>query len=291
MYDTYHIEHKYIMTYITSGLHYYNNHYCINNKKYNIHLIVYEQNVNPHLTLLISKVSEAIKPLEKDNHIGEGDTMDNFIDKQKGVRFIINGGFSHYRKDFYDWNHQNYQVGDPVGIVKIRDHRFEDYIDLQHYGFLIQEKKRALWNITTKDNITQKEKYILGCTPLLIFNSQRLDIPYSLMTSVPNGTINPPSILGHGLQNHPRTAVGMKNNSLYFIIVEGHDEKFDGCTLLALQEIGLLLELDSLLNLDGGGSSQYRLITDEQILKNKIRKEDEYRILGHTLVIFDETLK
>jgi len=276
---------------LTDGIYYDNLKISINGKQQNIHITVYEQGINPNLTLLISKVSEAVLPNFENNHIGEGATMDSFIEKQKGVRFIINGGFSHYRKNFYDWHHQNFNIGDPVGLVKIRHHFFEDYVELSHYGFLIQKNKGAKWEIVTQDKITKEEKYILGCTPLLILNNEKLKITDELMSPMKEGTINPPSILGHGLQNHPRTAVGIKENQLYFITIEGNVPNYVGCTLTELQEIGILLNLDSLLNLDGGGSSQFRLNTNQKILKNNIAYEDESRILGHVLALFDESIK
>ena len=251
------------------------------------HTICLTQNVNPHLTLLISKLSEAITPNEKNNHVGEGSTFEHFLEKQKGVRFVINGGFSHYRKNFYDWKNQDFNIGDPVGIVKIREHYFEDYLDIGHYGFFIQKQKKSLWNIVRKSSLTLEEKYILGCTPLLIFNQEKIDIPERLFEPIPLGQINPPSILGHGTQNHPRTAIGFKNNDIYFIVIEDNP----GFTLLELQKLGLEMNLDSLLNLDGGGSSQFRLQFENKIMKNTVSQEDRNRILGHAIVLFDETLK
>lgn len=280
----------------TEGLSY--EHYtAVFGVKQSIHLIRYDSQVNSHLTLLISKVSEAILPNTTGNHVGEGDMMDNFLAKQQGVRFIINGGFNHYRKNFYSWSHQNFNVGDPVGLVKIREHLFEDYIDLEHYGFLVQQEKKAIWQIMQKQDLSLKEKYILGCTPLLIFNGQKQHIPEELMIAMEAGRINPPSVLGHGLQRHPRTAVGIKHNNkdknqeLVFLTIEGNDE-YPGCTLPELQDMGMSLGLDSLLNLDGGGSSQFRLRQDNgQWIQNVVHEEDRNRVLGHVLVIFDETLK
>lgn len=276
---------------IANGLYYDNLKTHIDGKSINVHITVVEQGVNPNLTLLISKVSEAILPNTDGNHIGEGATMDEFIKKQPDVRFIINGGFSHYRKDFYNWKHQNFNVGDPVGLIKIRQHFFEDYIDLSHYGFFVQKNKGEPWEILQSESITKEEKYILGCTPLLIFNGQCLEVQPELMKPMENGKINPPSVLGHGLQNHPRTAVGIKGNKLYFITVEGNVPGYIGCTLPELQKIGVLFKLNSLLNLDGGGSSQFRINHNKNILKNNIAPEDENRILGHVLALFDSSLK
>ena len=272
---------------ITQGLSYQKLTTTLNGLEQTIHITEYEQGVNDNLCLLISKVSEAILPETPGNHIGQGETMDNYLPWQPDLRFIINGGFNHYRKNFYDWSHQNFHVGDPVGLVKIREHFYEDYVDLQYYGFLVQEKKGETWRISK--TVQKHEKYILGCTPLLIFERHNVDLPPELMAPVKAGTINPPSILGHGLQCHPRTAVGLKDNTLYFITVEINEA--GGCTLPDLQLLGQTLALDSLLNLDGGGSSQFRLKHNAEIIRNFVSPEDESRILGHTLVIFDKTLK
>jgi len=173
-----------------------------------IHVIKYEQTKNDNLTLLISKVSEAILPDTVGNHVGEGETMDNFLLKQKDTRFIINGGFNHYRKNFYQWAHQNFNVGDPVGLIKVREHIFQDFIEVKNYGFLVQEEKKSLWTIKKIENLTLEEKYILGCTPLLIYEGTILPLPK--MASLEKGVVNPPSVLANGLDNHPRTAVGIK---------------------------------------------------------------------------------
>ena len=240
-------------------------------------------------TLLLSKVSEAVRPNTVGNHVGEGATMDEFLQAQPGVRFVINGGFNHYRKQFYAWPHQDFNVGDPVGLVKIRDHYFEDLLDTDSYGFLVQLSKLQPWSIVGWEQVDKSAKYILGCTPMLVHGGLPIVLSSSAMTPVPVGNINPPSVLGHGLQRHPRTAVGLTNTSLWFIVVEGGEG--EGCTLPELQSVGLQLGLDSLLNLDGGGSAQFRLRTPDGWICNYVAPEDAGRILGNVIVLFEEALK
>lgn len=242
-----------------------------------------------NLTLLLSKMSEALLPNQKSNHIGAGGTIDEFISIQSGVKFIINGGFNHYRKNYYDWSHQDFNIGNPVGITKIRKHYFEDYLTLDNYGFFIQTSKNDPWKIVKYSQLSKNEKYILGCTPLLIFNGISEELPEE-MIPLENGKINPPSMLGHGLQNHPRTAVGIKNNKLVFVLVESSNN-IDGCTLKELQDIGVNLQLDYFLNLDGGGSSQFKFKSESGWISNYIKDEDKHRVLGNTIVLFDENLK
>lgn len=274
---------------ITSGLFYEKKDFLLDGRSQIVHVIKYCQKINNNLDFLISKMSEAIKPYDYLNHIGEGSNINLIFKEQKGIRFIINAGFNHYRKNFYEWKHQNYNIGDPVGVVKIREHKFIDYLILDNYGFLIQHNRQSDWNISHNiDNIDHK--YILGCTPILIFDNNKSDLPK--MVPVEEDKINPPSYLGHGIQIHPRTAVGIKDNDLYFFVVENNIEGSGGCTLEELQLIGMSINLDSMLNLDGGGSSQFQIIEDNgNVISNFISEEDKNRVLGHTLIIFDESLK
>ena len=250
-----------------------------------LHVISFEQTASD-FNLILSKVSEAILPDTLGNHIGEGASMDAFLQVQPEAQFVINGGFNHYRAHFYEWSHQNFHVGDPVGVVKIREHYFEDYLDIHHYGFLAQKDKFQPWCIIKPQEIMnnpQEYKYLLGCTPLLVYHNQACLLPE--MQPVGTGKINPPSFLGHGLQKHPRTAVGMKNDTLYFIIVDAIHED-DGCTLPELQNLALNMGLSQCLNLDGGGSSQFRLKQDNSYISNTVHEADKKRVLGHVLAIF-----
>ena len=256
-------------------------------------IIRFDNFFTPNFTLLISKISEALLPNTIGNHIGEGGTFEHFLKEQKNVRFIINGGFNHYRKNFYNWPHQNFNIGDPVGVAKIREHYYEDFLELEDYGFFVQENKNMPWKIIKFNELDKNSKYILSCTPLLIYQGNALSLPYDKMIPLSKNMINPPSFLGHGMESHQRTAVGIKNNELYFILVECNSiENEDGCTLLELQSIGLKLELDSFLNLDGGGSSQFRLWNPgtKSWITNSVAEKDKNRILGHAIVLFDDEL-
>lgn len=239
-----------------------------------------------HYDLLLSKVSEALNPLTPNNQIGQGGTMLEFLNKQQNALFVINGGFNHYRKNFYTWPHNNFNIGDPVGIVKIREHYYEDFLDINSYGFFVQEKKKSLWKIIKKNELNKSFKYILGCTPLLIFENHKIVLSDE-MKPVDPGVINPPSYLGHGLQKHPRSAVGIKDNYIYFIIVEQNNET-NGCTLLELQDIGSFMKLEYFLNLDGGGSTQFYLhdTSKKEWIHNHILDEDKNRVLGNVIALF-----
>lgn len=239
-------------------------------------------------TLLLSKVSEAVAPGAPENHVGAGAALDAFLEAQPGVRFVINGGFNHYRKGFYAWPHQDYHVGDPVGLVKIRQHVFDDVLDIAGYGFLVQKDKHRPWAIVPPEHLDRSAKYILGCTPLLMLNGKPVSLRQEALAPLPSGRVIPPSVLGHGLQRHPRTAVGVRGDRLVFLVVEGGSGH--GCTLPELQALGATLHLDSLLNLDGGGSSQFRLLTSNGWVCNAVEPHDAERVLGNVIVLFDDAL-
>lgn len=274
---------------ITSGFSYssYNIEFKERNNK--VHIIKIEQNKNDNLTLLISKTSEAINPLTDNNHIGDGASINDILKKQDGIRFIINAGFNHYRKNFYYWPNNKFNIGDPVGLVKIRKHLFEDRLNKENYGYFSQFSKSSEWKISDDDSYLTNYKYVLGCTPKLIIDYKPISIPNEI--PVNQNEINPPSYLGHANQIHPRTAVGIKNNTIYFVVVENNISGNGGCTLEELQSIGLELKLNSFLNLDGGGSSQFKIFKDNKEISNFIHSYDTNRVLGHTFILFDETLK
>ena len=46
-----------------------------------------------------------------------------------------------------------------------------------------------------------------------------------------------------------------------------------------------------MMNLDGGGSSQFRLFENGQWIQNHVEDEDKNRVLGNVIVLFDESLK
>lgn len=234
-------------------------------------------------TLLLSKVSEALNPNQEKNHIGAGGTFEDILQVQSNVVFLMSAGFNHYRKNFYSWQHTNFNEGDPVGFVKIRQHLYIDQLSPDHYGYFVQKEKNKPWEILKNVSNPLGYKYILGCTPLLIFNNKPIDLSSIKDTPVVPGEINPPSYLGHKDQMHPRALVGIKENNLVFIVVE-----HPGCSLKELQELAAKEELRHAINLDGGGSAKFMLKTkNSHWIKTKSLQEDSKRILGHVILVFD----
>jgi hypothetical protein len=260
-----------------------------NGQSSTLHTIAYPQQHN-HLKLIASKSSEALAPNLQNNHVGEGGTFDDLVQSQPDLRFIVNGTYNHYRKSFYEWQHDLYEVGDPVGYVKIRDNIYSDVMYETLNGYLVSDDEGG-WKISGVR--PPESKYVLSSRPLLIHNEMQLSLPIEEVTPVAEGVVNPPSFLGHGLQNHARTAVGAsQNDELVFVVAEGEGAGTSaGISLQQLQEFGTYLGLKTLLNLDGGGSSRFWLkAEDGTILENRVADEDKDRILGHTLMMFSANL-
>lgn len=255
-----------------------------------VHAITYPQQYE-HLELIASKSSEALAPGAVGNHVGEGGTFKQLVQSQADLRFIVNGTYNHYRKGYYKWHHDKYSVGDPVGFVKIRGNTYHDLAYDNLNGYLLRGESNR-WSIATLP--AMNSKYILSSRPLLLIDKQEVSLPLEEVTPVAEGMVNPPSFLGHGLQNHARTAVGAsQSDELVFIIAEGEGAGDSaGVSLPALQSFGKHLGLSSLLNLDGGGSSRFWLkCEDGSTIESTVAKEDEDRILGHSLMLFSDKLK
>lgn len=255
-----------------------------------IHVITYPQ-YHEHLNLIASKSSEALSPGVAGNHIGEGGTFEQLVQCQPDLRFIINGTYNHYRKSYYQWHNDNYAIGDPVGLVKIRDKTYHDLAYNSLNGYLSRGESNH-WTIT--DAPAMESKYILSSRPLLITDSKEVALPLEEVSPMPAGAVNPPSFLGHALQNHARTAVGAsQDGELVFIVAEGEGAGSSaGISLLALQAFGKHFGLSTLLNLDGGGSSRFWLrCEDGSTIESAVAEKDESRILGHSLMLFSDKLK
>ena len=61
--------------------------------------------------------------------------------------------------------------------------------------------------------------------------------------------------IGFYAMRHPRSAIALKRNTIYFISVDGRNKKAAGMTLDELAHVILWLHADEGINLDGGGST------------------------------------
>lgn len=281
------VENSFVTADALDGLTYQKFDAIFSSTQCRVHVITYDQKLT-HLKLILSKTSEALEPNSRDNHTGEGGTLEDLVHTQPDLRFAVNGTYNHYRKEYYQWHHNDYRVGDPAGFVKIRDHLYDDNPHKAYNGYL-QRTLNKTWEITDSPDITSK--YILSSRPLLIHNGENIVLPLAEMEPAPPNTVTPPSFLHHGLQHHARTAIGVKGDNLLFVIAESEEtETSKGVTLPQLQELGSHHGLESFLNLDGGGSSRFWL-KDEggDFVQSLTAPDDENRILGNMLMLFSTT--
>lgn len=265
----------------------------------NINAVEYEQEKNPKLTLLISKISEAMSPKMAGRHRGPGAPLADVPSLQPGIRFMINGGYSHYRHNYYPWP-TSFEIGDPVGLTIIRDHQWVSVTaaaDLKRFGFFVQTQSGFPFAILNYDQVQAvlHAKYILSCSPLLIEDDQYVSLKQMRAYPLWPGEVNPPGHLGHVFHPNPRTAVGIRSNGdLVFVTVDGRSVGgSSGMEIAELTALMRTLQARTALNLDGGGSTQTHLaISGRQVsIVNHVDPEDSRRDIGNALIIFDESLK
>lgn len=86
---------------------------------------------------------------------------------------------------------------------------------------------------------SEKEKFVLVSGPLLIHRSLAQKLPD----------------MGFSRERHPRSCLGITEESLIFITVDGRSEQAAGMNLIELQNYMLDLGCTEAINLDGGGST------------------------------------
>jgi len=94
-----------------------------------------------------------------------------------------------------------------------------------------------------------------------------------------------------GKQRHPRTAVGIKDNKLYMVTVDGRQPGVsDGMTIYELTEMLLSQGIQEALNLDGGGSTTMavRKQGDAVIKLANIPSDGRERYVGNSIQIVSE---
>ena len=86
---------------------------------------------------------------------------------------------------------------------------------------------------------SKKEAFVMVTGPLLIMDSLVQKLPDMKFASM----------------RHPRTCVGLTNESIIFITIDGRSELAEGMNLMEVQKFLLELGCVDAINLDGGGST------------------------------------
>ena len=70
------------------------------------------------------------------------------------------------------------------------------------------------------------------------------------------------------LKRHPRTAVGIKDNKIYMVTVDGRQPGYsDGMTLYEMAEFLISQGVEDAINFDGGGSTTMTVRKQETLLQ------------------------
>ena len=87
--------------------------------------------------------------------------------------------------------------------------------------------------------LSKMEEAVLVTGPLLIIKSELMEFPNLKFVN----------------NRHPRTCIGITNDSIKFITIDGRSKKAQGMSLPELQEYLISLGCIEAINLDGGGST------------------------------------
>ncbi len=281
---------------LSPGLTYKSYHGELFGAPQNIRVAEYQQGNNPQLTLLVSKISEAITPGVSGNHRGTGVPLNHIPKVQPGIRFMMNGGYSHYRKDYYPWP-TSFEVGDPVGYTQIRRNIWlsvRDPEELRFYGYLVQRSKGAHFEVLDYSDFVRmgEAQYVLSCSPFMIRNGDMVMLDKMGAFPLPEEAINPPGHLGHLFRANPRTMIGIReDNTLVFVTVDGRNEDHSkGFTIAEMTALMRVLNVKNAVNFDGGGSTLMYVKRDNS--EGEVVNQTELeRAIGNALIIFDESLK
>ena len=114
---------------------------------------------------------------------------------------------------------------------------------------------------------SRKEAFVMVCGPLLIMDSLVQELPDMKFAAM----------------RHPRTCVGLTNESIIFMTVDGRSETAAGMNLSEVQYYMLKLGCLDAINLDGGGSTS--MWTLEKGLVNKPSDKTGERPVANALLI------
>ena len=121
---------------------------------------------------------------------------------------------------------------------------------------------------------SQREEFVLISGPLLISSSLAQNLPDMKFTH----------------NRHPRTCLGITEESLIFMTVDGRSEQADGMSLYELQQYLLDLGCTDAINLDGGGSTTL-WTTIQGVVNNPSDRSGERPVANALLILNNQANK
>jgi hypothetical protein len=154
----------------------------------------------------------------------------------------------------------------PIGYFKTNDYTSTNDIppldkDMEAYskwyGLLAIDKYGFL---KIDNNLENHKLYdsVITCGPILVYNGKKI-ITEEILKEKEfkwDPKINMPGQLAHASQRNPRSAIFLNDNEVFFIHVEGRNDRGDGLNCAELAELAVLSNAKYAINLDGGRSSQ-----------------------------------
>lgn len=118
---------------------------------------------------------------------------------------------------------------------------------------------------------SKTEAFVLVCGPLLIKNSVLQDLPDMKFAN----------------NRHPRTCLGITEESIIFVTIDGRSETAAGMNLYEVQDFMLDLGCQDAINLDGGGSTSMWL-KNEGIVNIPSDKSGERPVANALIILRNE---
>ena len=145
--------------------------------------------------------------------------------------------------------------------------------DLMNGAIVIDNKSIISIQKANSDDlyeVSNMEEAVLVTGPLLLLNSELMEFPNLKFVN----------------NRHPRTCLGITDDSIKFITIDGRSSKAQGMSLPELQEYLKSLGCIDAINMDGGGSTTM-WIKDKGVVNFPSDKSGE-RPVSNTILIINE---
>lgn len=224
--------------------------------------------------MAISKTSEAVCSHRIDS---EGATAAEVLAQQTDIETLINGSFFYFHKmeaTYHCSPPVGKRVGDGVARCSIREYKTTDQTDHDRFGYVVQTRRGEPWTLQL-DPPSQDAKYVLSCSPVLVWQNTILPNPTDT-TDEKHKPKGPPGHLGHLNVPNPRSMIGQRRDGTLVLVSTSHG--------LVYEDMGRVMQDDMecvcAMALDGGGSTC--LWHDGQFLI----QHDPTRVIGNAIVVF-----
>ena len=237
--------------------------------------------------LAISKCSEGMSDKVK----GEGAKISDLLSVQPDIIALINGGYFYYNKmdSIYPGKRPSIcDVGDPVGIAKIRTHVFPTpprrlrnvTCFTNRFGFLVQKRKGDPFELLLECELPReplnKFKYLLTCSPVLIRNGEPTKIDTICDKKELSSEKGEAGNLCHLVKPNYRSVIATRENGSILLISFGGKVTFS-----EMQEFLIKIGTLRAFNLDGGGSTCLWTLDSGMLVVS-----EAHRVIGNAIVIF-----